>query len=170
MHVALRACLLLAALASNRALAFPASVSLRDVSSVRTGPRCPIATTSMAAPSNRPRVRDRELLAVLQGQAIQPAYYGQMTAPAQHEVQDEISEAMAALESAAQLRREMRLAKKAQRRQSALLYSNPFSDIYTDPWVSDTMLQCTLAALYAMTAVAMYGCARSDDIFRCRTR
>ena len=111
----------------------------------------------MAWPSNRPRVRDHELLAVLQGQAVEPAYYGQMTAPAQLEVQDEISESMAAIESAAQLRKEMRLAKKAQRRQSPLLYSSPFSDIYTDPWVRDALFECTLRAVYAVAAVAICG-------------
>lgn len=52
----------------------------------------------MTLASDGPRVRDQELLAVLQGQTVDPTWYGQMAVPTKQKVDGEISEAMTVLE------------------------------------------------------------------------
>lgn len=63
----------------------------------------------------------------------------------------------------AQLQKEIRLIKKAQRRQSNLLYSSPFSDIYTDPWVSEYSL-CLLDPQFQGNAATSEKIASCDCV------
>ena len=103
MHVLLKACFL--ALAAHQAHAF-SSPSNRFVGAaplLGRSPRTKVqgerhGAVMTLASGDGPRVRDQELLAVLQGQTVDPTWYGQMAVPANQKVDVKISEAMTVLE------------------------------------------------------------------------
>lgn len=93
----LKACLLV--LAANQALAF-SSLGTLSVGTTRlhaqTSSTLPYPV--MSASTNKLRLRDQELLAVLQGQTVEPTWYGQMAVPGNQKTSEELSDTMAAVE------------------------------------------------------------------------